>query len=222
MKNSKLRRALLLLACAVMLVSLSVGATLAYLTSTTQEVKNTFTVGKVAITLDEAKVDEYGVPVEGAARVQSNEYKLMPGHTYTKDPTVHMAADSEVSFIRMKVTVKDLADLKAVFSDAVDPETNVFLLQNFVDWNSSQWNYVGCVENGDAAVYEFRYYQTKGTVDSTAVDLEPLFSTITIPGTVENEDLLKLEEVEINVIAEAIQADGFTDADAAWDAFGQQ
>ena len=43
---------------AVLLVSLSVGATLAYLTSTTQTVKNTFTVGKVNITLDEVKVNE--------------------------------------------------------------------------------------------------------------------------------------------------------------------
>ena len=52
MKNSKLRRILLTLACAVLLVSLSVGATLAYLTSVTAEVQNTFTVGKVQITLD--------------------------------------------------------------------------------------------------------------------------------------------------------------------------
>ena len=60
MKNSKFRRILLLLACAVLLVSLSVGATLAYLTSTTETVTNTFTVGNVAITLDELDVDEYG------------------------------------------------------------------------------------------------------------------------------------------------------------------
>ena len=57
MKNSKLRKVLLLACSAVLLVCLSVGATLAYLTST-DTVKNTFTVGKVAITLDEVNVDE--------------------------------------------------------------------------------------------------------------------------------------------------------------------
>ena len=62
MKNSKLRRVLLLLACAVMLVSLSVGATLAYLTGK-DEVVNTFTVGNVQIKLDEAKVNTDGTYV---------------------------------------------------------------------------------------------------------------------------------------------------------------
>ena len=220
MKNSKLRRALLLVACAVLLVSLSVGVTLAYLTSTTNNVVNTFTVGKVAITLDEANVDEYGVKID-ETRVQSNEYKLMPGHTYMKDPTVHMAADSEVSYVRMLVTVKDLVDLKAVFSEAVDATTGYFLLQNFVNWAPTVWVYEDCTEatDGNSAVYEFRYYTTVGTVDGAAIDLPALFTKIEIPGAVGNDDLANLEEVEINVIAHAIQADGFDNADEAWEAW---
>ena len=55
----KTRKILLMAACAVLLVCISVGATVAYLTST-DTVTNTFTVGQVAITLDEAKVDMYG------------------------------------------------------------------------------------------------------------------------------------------------------------------
>lgn len=90
MKNSKLRRVLLLLACAVMLVSLSVGATLAYLQSTTQTVKNTFTVGFVNIGLSEGKVYVEGDDVAeellgthtdgGKTRVGQNNYDLFPGH----------------------------------------------------------------------------------------------------------------------------------------------
>lgn len=79
---------------------------MAYLTST-DEVKNTFTVGQVKIKLDEAKVDENGKPVEGAARVAENSYKLLPGHTYTKDPTIHVDAASEDCFIRAKVTLNN-------------------------------------------------------------------------------------------------------------------
>ena len=92
----KTRKILLMAACAVLLVCISVGATVAYLTST-DSVTNTFTVGKVAITLDEAQVTEYGVAVEGADRVKTNTYKLIPGHEYKKDPTVHFAAGSEAS-----------------------------------------------------------------------------------------------------------------------------
>ncbi|MBQ2690781.1 MAG: hypothetical protein IJF53_01345 [Clostridia bacterium] len=89
MKNTK--KALLMTLCAVMLVAASVMGTMAYLTSTTGVVTNTFTVGKVGITLDEAKVTEYGVK-DGDTRVMANTYKLVPGHTYVKDPTVHVAA----------------------------------------------------------------------------------------------------------------------------------
>ena len=46
-------KALLLTLCAVLLVAASVMGTMAYLTST-DKVENTFTVGNVKITLDEA------------------------------------------------------------------------------------------------------------------------------------------------------------------------
>lgn len=97
------RNALLLSFCAVLLVVASVFGTVAYMTSKDQ-VKNTFTVGKVAINLDEAKVTEDGKPVEGADRVKENSYKLVPGLTYTKDPMVTVLDGSEASYVRMKVT----------------------------------------------------------------------------------------------------------------------
>lgn len=110
------RKALLIALCAVLLVAVSVMGTLAYLTSTTETVENTFTVGKVGFNqdsaLDEIDVDVYGDPVENAGRVTENEYKLIPGHNYTKDPTVHMAADSENAWLFVKV-VNDIAAIEA-------------------------------------------------------------------------------------------------------------
>lgn len=99
----KAKKILALLLCAVLLVGASVAGTVAYLTDTDNVVNNTFTVGKVVVTLDEAKVDEYGVPVTGAARVNANEYKLVPGHTYTKDPTIHVDAESETCYLFVKI-----------------------------------------------------------------------------------------------------------------------
>ena len=81
-------KALLLTLCAVLLVAASVLGTMAYLTST-DTVTNTFTVGSVAIKLDEAKANPDGTLVEGADRVKGNAYKLLPGHTYNKDPHGH-------------------------------------------------------------------------------------------------------------------------------------
>ncbi|MBR2879630.1 MAG: SipW-dependent-type signal peptide-containing protein [Oscillospiraceae bacterium] len=102
----KTKKILALLLCAVLLVGASVAGTLAFLTAKA-EITNTFTVGQVSFdadsALDEAKVDEYGVAVSPAQRVTANTYKLIPGHTYTKDPTIHMGADSEACYLFVKV-----------------------------------------------------------------------------------------------------------------------
>jgi len=99
----KMKKVLALVLCAILLVAGSVLGTLAYLTSTTGVVENTFTAGNVEITLDEAKTDEYGVVDATAGRVQGNEYKLIPGHTYAKDPTVHVDDESEDCWLFVQV-----------------------------------------------------------------------------------------------------------------------
>ena len=217
MKTTK--KALLLALCAVLLVVSTVFATMAYLVDT-DSVTNTFAVGKVAISLDEAKVDEYGVEVAGAERVTENEYKLIPGHKYVKDPTVTVAEDSEASYIRMLVTISDLADVKAVLG-VDEGTTGYFLPQYFVQgWDSSIWKTTGVVvEKDDTATYEFRYYTTVSTVDAEAKTLEALFTDIVVPEQIDNDDLAKLAELKIDVVAHAIQADGFPSEDAAWAAF---
>ena len=91
MKNKN--KALLLVLCAVMLVVGTVFATLAYLTDT-DTATNTFTVGNVGLSLDEAEVNQDGT-VKSDKRVQENAYHLLPGHTYIKDPTVTVEAGSE-------------------------------------------------------------------------------------------------------------------------------
>ena len=103
MKARNRIKPLLTLCCALLLVAAGVFGTLAYLTGT-DTVNNTFTVGNVKITLDEAKVTTDGTPVEGADRVKANEYHLLPGHTYTKDPTVTVKANSEACWLFVKVT----------------------------------------------------------------------------------------------------------------------
>ena len=238
-------KALLLTLCAVLLVTASVLGPLAFLTST-DGVENTFTVGSVNITLDEAKVKTDGTPVEGAARVKANEYHLLPGHTYTKDPTVTVKDGSESAYVRLKVTFNNAANIIAMCTDpeyADDGPTGVenafplIRMVNFVEANAAKWdgvipdNMVDTEEmldnskyfqkTGDTLTYYF-YYETPVAAPDGDVKLETLFDAVTVPEWVKGDQLAKLNDFKITVVAEAIQADGFTNADAAWAAFDAQ
>lgn len=205
------RKALLLSLCAVLLVVASVMGTMAYLTST-DEVKNTFTVGSVSIKLDEAKANTDGTLVAGADRVKANEYKLLPGHTYNKDPMVTVLDGSEESYIKMTVTFSKAGALDAIFAP-----TGAELTSIFNGYNAGNWIYKGNTKTGDTRTYEFWYKETvaapKGEGD---VALDALFDSITVPGTITKEQLATIEGMTITVNAYAIQADGFNDAAEAW------
>lgn len=205
----------------VLVVTATVAGTLAWLTSK-DEVVNTFTVGKVKITLDEADVDEYGNELRAANRVKENTYRLIPGQTYVKDPTVTVKAGSDESYVRMLVTISKYSVIKEVFG-------NDFLPQNYVDgtWDDTVWVYNSTTENADDTItYEFRYHTTVNTSALTDdVVLPALFERFVIPGTVTGEDLEKLnagEALKITVVAHAIQSLGFDTEDAAWTAFDAQ
>lgn len=239
-------KALLLTLCAVLLVAASVLGTMAYLTSTAK-VENTFTIGKVEIKLDEAKVTADGIPVEGADRVTANSYKLMPGTTYTKDPTVTVKAGSEESYVRMKVTFNNAKEIIALctdpeYADEVTGVENAFPLirmVNFVKANAAKWDGIipdNMVETGemlaDAKYFAYDetantltyYFYYKATVSGTNGDvvLPVLFDSIKVPEHVTGEQLAELNNFKITVIAEAIQAGSFANAGAAWAAFAEQ
>ena len=208
------KKALLLTLCSVLLVAASVLGTMAYLTST-DKVTNTFTVGQVKIKLDEAKANADGSLVPGADRVKENSYKLLPGHTYNKDPMVTVVKGSEDSYVKMTVTFSKADELDAIFAP-----TGADLTSIFNGYDSATWIYKGNTKD-DAAntrTYEFWYKDTVGAPD-TDVALDALFDSITVPGTITNEQLASIEGMTITVNGYAIQADGFDDAEAAWNAF---
>ena len=204
-------KALLLTLCAVLLVTASVLGTMAYLTSQ-DTVTNTFTVGSVAITLDETDVDN---STTSADRDQANSYKLMPGHTYAKDPMVTVLNGSESSYIKMTVTFSKANELDAIF----DPD-GATLTTIFNGYDSSNWTYKGNTKNAadNTRTYEFWYKEAVAAPDGN-VALDALFDSITGPGSITNEQLKTIEGMTITVNAYAIQADGFTDADEAWKKF---
>ena len=233
-------KALLLTLCAVLLVAASVLGTMAYLTSTAK-VENTFTIGKVEITLDETDVTNPNGP-----RVKANSYKLMPGTTYTKDPTVTVKAGSEESYVRMKVTFNNAAALMEMLPSAENLEdytaneivlikkvAPILFLTNYT-MVDSVWlpeyamlgmektltdpNYFVYDAQADTVTYIFYYPATVTATDKDVV-LPAVFTEISLPEHVTGEQLKALKDFRITVIAEAIQAGSFADADDAWSHF---
>lgn len=195
-------KALLLALSAVLLVVSTVFATMAYLTSKSSLVTNTFTVGNVQITLDEAKVNVYGKPVDAegkevdladAPRQTTNTYKLLPGHTYTKDPIVHVIEGSEECWLFVKV-VDAIA--------AIQDEDTV--AEQMTD---KGWTPVAGVDNVWA-------YNAKVDARNAAQNI-PVFDYFKITGTA---DVAAYNDKTITVQAYAIQADGFDTAAEAWKA----
>lgn len=207
-------KALLVVACALLLVAASVFGTMAYLTST-DTVTNTFTVGKVNIKLDEAKANPDGSLVANADRVEANEYKLLPGHTYNKDPMVTVLSGSEPSYVKMTVTFSKANELDAIFAPNGANLTHIFN-----GYNSANWIAKGNTKDAAAntRTYEFWYKEAVGA-SGNDVALDALFDSITVPGEITAEQLGTIEGMTITVNAYAIQADGFANADAAWAVF---
>ena len=178
-------KALILAVCAVLLVVTTVFATVAFLTSTAT-VTNTFTFGKVAITLDETDVDVAGAPIAGAARVIVNEYHLLPGHEYTKDPTIHVAAGSENCWLFVKLD----NGLKEIIDSANTVEAQMA---------DNGWTLL----EGSTNVYWYKNV-------AAATNNIPVFGSFKIKGEITNEVISHYGGEQIVVVAYAVQADGFT------------
>lgn len=207
-------KALLLTLCAVLLVAATIFGTMAYLTST-DTVTNTFTVGKVNIKLDEAKANPDGSLVANADRVKANSYKLLPGHTYSKDPMVTVLSGSESSYVKMTVTFSKANELDAIFAPDGANLTSIFN-----GYDAANWIAKGNTKDATANTRTYEFWYKEAVAAPTAdVALDALFDSITVPGEITNEQLATIEGMTIAVNAYAIQADGFANADAAWAAF---
>lgn len=192
-------KALLLALCAVLLVTASVFGTMAYLTSNDQ-VTNTFTVGSVAITMDETKVNEAGQPLVGEARVKENTYKLLPGHEYTKDPQIHVASTSEDCYLFVKVE-NGIADIEP-------QETGKSVAEQMA---ANGWVVVENHPNVYVKMKDGALQTVKGGEDVN------VFKTLTIDGTVDATKLADYKDTNktITVTAYAVQKDGFAGKSAA-------
>lgn len=194
-------KALLLSLCAVLLVTVSVLGTMAYLTDKDQVV-NSFTVGSVAITLDELDVTK-----TDGSRTDANTYHLLPGHKYDKDPTVHVKPVSEDSWLFVKVE-NDIAAYEAATEEGGYTSIADQIIAN-------EWTKLAGVDN----VYYKSYAKNDAGADLVVFEK---FQIADEANKVKGWADITSDTTKVTVTAYAVQKDGFDTALAAWNAtFGK-
>lgn len=208
------KRFVAILLCVTLVALAAIGATFAYLTDT-KTVNNTFTMGNVAIKLDETNVND-----PTGARVTSNEYNVYPGAVVTKDPIVHNTGKN-AAYIRATINVENWMNNCAAYYPefgiaypSAGYEQSLLLL---VDALGEGWSIVG-VETGKP--FELGNFSAKfilkydGTLASGA-NTTAMFNQVKVPAGIKNGN----DFGAITVVAQAIQADGFDTWEAAFAAY---
>ena len=169
---------------------IGIGSTLAYL-SDKDSVLNQLNVGKIGIYLTEGSTTP-GAEVGSEGIVYTDP--IYPGDTVSKIPALHLDNDSADSYLRVKITVEDVAD-----KDGLPLEYKEDILKNL----TPQLAEYGWVSGTDG----YYYYQEIATAKNR--DGYTLFDTVTFSKTWTSEFLSGDEAFTINIQGEAVQSDHF-------------
>ncbi len=127
--KKKIITAAILVVAAITLVVATVLTTIAFLTSSSA-VSNTFTVGNVGIHMYESDVDADGKRIADDPNINGdmkdsdgNNYHLIPGKTYDKDPTIYVSKNSDESYLFVKVR-NNISTIEYGNVTNVAPESN--------------------------------------------------------------------------------------------------
>lgn len=162
----------------VLVLSFTIGGTLAWLTDTTEPVTNTFTYGDINITLAET----------------TEVYKMVPGNSISKDPSVTVESDSEACWLFVKV--EESANFKDFMTYTI----------------ASDWTQLAGV-NG---VY---YREVNAVTEDTKFDVLAN-NQVQVSDTVTKEALTALTEATyptLTFTAYAVQRDNIETAEQAWE-----
>lgn len=178
-----MKRKLIIALALCLALALGIGGTMAYLTATTGSVVNTFTIGNVGLTLEETKgtLDADG----------KHQFKMVPGNTIEKDPTVTVTAGSEDCWLFVKLVES------AKFGD---------YLTYAVDTSEGAWTAL----DGHPGVYYRKVTQSE-TAQTFAVLAN---NQVTVKDTVVQSDSFVAPTLTIS--AAAIQQANITDAATAY------
>lgn len=197
MKKNKILA--LVLAC-IVCVGIGIGGTLAWLTATTDDVKNTFTTSDINITLEET------------AGGENREFKMVPGWTITKDPKVTVVTGSEDCYLFVKLEKSANFDsfMTYTVADGWTQLTDVTGVDNvyycIVDADTANDQTFGVIKDNKVTVKDT---VTKADMNALTADTYPTL-TVTAYAT----QLWKSNNPGTGASSEAIANAKFTPADA--------
>lgn len=181
-----MKKTLLTILCTVLVCSCVMGVTLAFLMDETDPITNTFTIGNIDIELTETC---------------EKEFKLTPGSTYAKDPTITVKAGSEACYLFVVV------DKSENFDTYITAE---------VDTSEGAWKALGSTpgvyyREVAAVSADTPIYVLKGSAQN-------LHGEVTVKSAITQADINALNKVNptITFTAYAVQKDNL-DVDQAWD-----
>ena len=194
------KRTLALILALVLVFGAAVGGTIAYLTDTTDPVTNTFTVGKVDITLTET----FNTDTNNDGTNDAWKAQLIPGTTYTKDPVVTVTDDSEDCWLFVKFEEKNGA-------------------ATYLDYTSNLTAANGWTQGDGTNIPSNVWYREVNKADTVktfqllAGDNTYPTGCISVKDTVTNENMTAASNAQLVYTAYACQKAGFeTDAAGAW------
>ena len=192
-----MKKKYLLMAAALVMIVMLVSTSVAYFTATDVQ-ENVFTVGDVKIELVEDKWDK------------SAEHLIYPGRSFDKNPLVKNVGNNP-AYVRISVSITDYTILNRANPSDFEP-SNLF-----DGYDDRVWISTGDPQTEDKTItYSYYYYQILDVNEST----ETLFDKITFPNGLNMSVINEMtSDLEIEVKAEAIQSDGFSDYEEAFEAF---
>ena len=175
-KRRSSKKGLALLLSLVLVIGCVAGGTLAWLVDSSETVTNTFSVGDINITLSETT---------------GTSYKILPGGTSAKDPTLKIQQGSE------KCWVYVLVDNTVVLNGEVVATPNI---------DKSDWSVVET--NGTKTLYRY-----KAVVDASSVEQPlPVFTTVAYADTITKDNIDTLKDTKIVITGYAHQSENTTQA----------
>lgn len=197
------KKAIVAVVALVLVLCCAMGGTLAWLVDSTTEVKNTFTYGDINISLWEHKLNDDGLTLstDVFTGAEQTGFKMIPGNNIEKDPTVTVKADSEASWLFVKIVESDNFD-------------------SFMEYSiATGWTALNDA-NADGVADDGIYYRT---VDATTADTDFAVlanDSVSVKDTV-TKNMLKdgvFVAPTLSFTAYAVQRDtNITTAAQAWD-----
>lgn len=188
-----MKKKLLLLAVAMGVIALGIGSTISYFNSK-DTADNVFTVGDVKISLTEPSWDP------------DADHVIAPNAMFEKDPQVTNIGKTP-AYVRMNIEITEYAAIEKIFESS-----------DFVEgYDADIWEHAGepAIEDGKYKM-KFTYYKILNPGDTT----EPIFTSVVFPAEIDPAVLEQMsDKFEINITADAIQAEGFANAEEAFEAF---